>query len=212
MVRIRFLGHAGFLIEDLLIDPFITGNPVAGARVEDLRCSVLCVTHAHHDHLGDALEIALANSSILVSTPEVVERALAKGVKAERMNTGGEIEVKGWRIKMVEAVHSTAAGHAAGFVLTGRGRRIYHGGDTALFSDMRLIGEEGIDIAMLPIGGRYTMDVNDALRAVEMLSPEIVIPMHYNTFPAVRADAEDFRRRCVAARVVILEPGEEKEL
>ena len=136
-----------------------------------------------------------------------------QGIKSEGMNIGGEISIGAWRIKMVPAFHSCSRGNPVGFVLknTEHGRTIYHAGDTALFSDMKLIGNEDIDVALLPIGGRYTMGIEDAVKAVELLNPHVVIPMHYNTFPAIRANAEEFKKKC-ASKVVILNPGEELEI
>ncbi len=210
-MRIKYFGHACFLIDELLIDPFITGNPKCNFKPEEIKCKIICVTHDHQDHLGDAIEIAKNNNATIVAIHEIAQFALSKGVAAEGMNMGGSIKLGDWEIKMVPAFHSSNLGSPAGFVLRKNGKTIYHAGDTCLFGDMKLIGEEGIDIAMLPIGDRYTMGVNDALRAVEFLKPKIVIPMHYATFPVLNQDPTEFAEKC-SVRVEIFEIGEEKEL
>lgn len=213
MMKVTFLGHSGFLLDDLLIDPFLEDNPMAPFGPKDIKAKLVCVTHGHHDHLGDAFEIAKNNNAVLVGVNEIASMALDKGLKAERMNTGGEIKVRDWRIKLTEALHSTDIGHAAGFLLQKDGLRIYHAGDTGLFGDMRLIGEEGIHIAMLPIGGRFTMGVDDAVRAIRLIRPKTVIPMHYGTFPAIDANPHDLAIKAgKEAQVSIMKPGETREL
>lgn len=212
-MKITHFGHSAFLIEDLLIDPFITGNTQCKANAEDIACKIICVTHDHPDHIGDTIDIAKRNDATVVAVHELALGLQKEGVKTEGMNIGGMIEIGDWKIKMVKAEHSADVGRAAGLVLANSqyDKTVYHAGDTGLFGDMVLIGEEGTHIAILPIGGRYTMDETDALRAVDLLQPEIVIPMHYNTFPGIEADAEEFARQCVVP-VEIFHCGEEKEV
>ena len=210
---VRYLGHSAFLIEDLLLDPFLNGNPKCKTTPGEVNCNIICLTHDHDDHIGDAFEIGKRNNAVIVAIHEIAKYAASEGLRTEGMNIGGTITVGDWHIKMVEAQHSSNLGHPAGFILKHRkfGRTIYHAGDTGLFSDMRLIGDEGIDIAMLPIGDRYTMGIKDALRAVDLIRPELVIPMHYGSFPAISVNPEDFKQDC-PVEVEIFKPGEEKDL
>ncbi|MBU2638548.1 MAG: metal-dependent hydrolase [Nanoarchaeota archaeon] len=212
-MKVKYLGHSAFLIGDLLIDPFMTGNPNCREKAKDIKCRVVCVTHDHPDHLGDAFEIAKRNKAVFVAIHELAELAASKGIKSEGMNIGGCITVGGWKIKMVEALHSAGMGHPAGFVLENvkLGKTIYHAGDTGLFSDMKLIRRERIDIAMLPIGDRYTMGIKEAVKAAALLKPKVAVPMHYNTFPVIQANPEDFKKKC-AVKVKIFKSGEEQDL
>ncbi len=227
-MRVQWLGHAAFLVEDrnrVLVDPFIAGNPAAegaGIRAGDLRCDVVCVTHAHSDHYGDAVKIARANRVPLVAIFEVIQRAIADGLPAELaigMNIGGTVRVKETAIHMTNAVHSScfvaggrveAGGTPAGYVLEGS-RRVYHAGDTAVFSDMALICELlQPEVGLLPIGDHFTMGPPSAAKAVELLGVREVIPMHYNTFPMIKQDPTAFRQRVEdrgKAKVHVLEPG-----
>ncbi|MCL7415102.1 MAG: metal-dependent hydrolase [ANME-2 cluster archaeon] len=211
-MNVRYLGHSAFIIEDLLIDPYLSGNPKCMTAPEDIECSIICLTHDHDDHVGDAIEIGKSNNAVIVAIYDLAKDVSSKGARTEGMNIGGTITIGDWDIKMVEALHSSNRGHPAGFILKHRkfNTTIYHAGDTALFSDMRLIGDEGIDIALLPIGDRYTMGIKDALRAVDLIRPERVIPMHYGTTPAISVNPEDFMQDC-PVEVEILKPGEEKE-
>ena len=194
-MKIKYFGHSCFLIDDeLLIDPFISGNPKCPFEPNEIKCKIICVTHDHPDHLGDAFEIAKNNDATIVAIHEIAQEALKRGIKAEGMNIGGEISTCGWKIKMVLALHSSNLGHPAGFVLEKNGKRIYHAGDTGLFGDMRIIGEEGLDLALLPIGDRYTMGTKDAVKAAELLNPNMVIPMHYGTFPVINPSPEEFKK------------------
>ncbi len=212
-MKLKYFGHSAFLIEDLLIDPFLTGNPHCTTETGDVECNIICLTHDHDDHVGDAFEIGKRNNAVIVAIYDFAKDVSSKGVRTEGMNIGGTITVGDWDIKMVEALHSSNKGHPAGFILKHRkfNRTIYHAGDTGLFSDMKLIGDEGIDIAMLPIGDRYTMGIGDAVKAVELIKPGLVIPMHYGTFPAVEVDPEEFKRQC-PVEVEIFQLGEEMDL
>lgn len=212
-MKVQYLGHAGFIIEDLLIDPFIKSNPNCPVKCEDIKCQVICVTHDHFDHLGDTVEIAKQNDATVVAIFELATKIEAEGVKVVGMNIGGTVTVGDWKIKMVEAKHSCELGSPAGFILENvrLGKKIYHSGDTALFSDMRLVGEAGIDIALLPIGDHFTMGTVDAARATEFIQPKLAIPMHYNTFPMIAADPEDMRKR-TSTPIEVFAVGETKEL
>lgn len=210
-MKIKYFGHATFLIDDLLIDPFIKDNPHTDINPADIKCNVICITHKHMDHDADALEIAKANDAPIVAIHELTEAYKSEHPKVEGMNIGGWIAVGGWEIKMVNALHSSEIAEPCGFILKKDGKTIYHAGDTGLFGDMKLIGEEGIDIAMLPIGDRYTMDIKDAIKAAELIKPKVVIPMHYNTFPVIQADPEEFKKQC-PVNTEVFQFNEEKDL
>ncbi|HHY45873.1 MAG TPA: metal-dependent hydrolase [Firmicutes bacterium] len=221
----------------LFFDPWVTGNPVCPVKLEDLgRVDVILVTHGHFDHFGDSLAICRRTGAKLVGSPEVAwyadQKGIARGSQALPMGIGGTIQVGGFIIHMVPALHQTALygeewqaerrfipdGGAAGYVVrTPGGVNVYHAGDTALFSDMRLIAERfSLDVALLPIGGRFTMDPFDAARAVELLRPRVVIPIHYNTNPDLTVDVSEFvqgvKARSPRTEVVVLKPGESVEL
>lgn len=205
-LSIRFLGHSGFQIRhgafDILIDPFLTHNPLAAVRQEDLNPTHIIVSHGHGDHLGDAVAIAKRNGCQVISVHEIAEWLEAKGVNVWGMGTGGGHDFDWGRLSLTLAHHSSSlpdgayGGNPAGLVLEIGGRTIYHAGDTGLFLDMELIGRRfKIDVALVPIGDNYTMGIDDAVMAVEMLRPKLAIPMHYNTFPPIAADPAEFARK-----------------
>ena len=225
MVKVRFLGHAAFYIEGskkILIDPFLNGNPQAAAKPEDFRdVDLILVTHAHGDHLGDAGEIAKLSGAKVVAMYDIANYISEKyrGVETVGMNYG-PTEVDGVKIVQVPAWHSSSdgkysIGNACGYIVEIDGVKIYHAGDTFVFKDMELFAElyGPIDVALLPIGGHFTMGPKEAAKAVELLKPKYVVPMHYNTWPPIAADPEEFKKLVgEKAKVVILKPGEELEL
>ena len=225
MAIIRWLGHAAFYVElgskAILIDPWLTDNPSCPVRPDEIgQVDVVCVSHDHGDHLGDAFDICRRTGAKLVCVYEVGVRAQEEGVKAEQvigMNVGGTVELEGLKITLVPAIHSCSAGVPVGFVIRGDGKAIYHAGDTALFSDMALIGRlyGPLDLALLPVGGYYTMGPPEAAEAVALLKPKAVIPMHYATFPVLVQSADEFvrlvRERAPETKVVALRPGESYE-
>lgn len=214
-VRATYLGHSAVLLEGsrtVVIDPFLTGNPKAARRAEDLkRLDVVIVTHDHEDHIGDAHAIARRTGAAFVGIHELAVAASKAGVEdAEGMNIGGTIDVRGVRVHMTEAQHSAYTGHVAGVVVEFDGKKIHHAGDTGLFSDLKLIAEflGPFDLSFLPIGDRYTMGPASAARAVEYLHPRIVVPIHYGTFPLIEVDPQEFVRLVGRkARVEVLAPG-----
>jgi len=223
VARIKWLGHSAFEIQLMnkfvLIDPWLDGNPKAPVRASDIkRADVVCVTHDHSDHLGDALDICKRTGATFVGVHELSVYAEEKGVKdTVGINIGGSIDVKGISISMVRALHSSIRGTPVGFVIKGEGKTIYHAGDTGLFGDMRLIGEiHRPDIALIPIGGYYTMGDREAAEAVKLVKPSVVIPMHYQTFPVLASSAKGFtkivREMLPEVNVVVLEPGEAYQL
>ncbi len=206
-MKIKFLGHSAFLIDDLLIDPFIKKNPLCPVKVGDINCKIICVTHEHWDHLGDAFEIAKKNKATVVGITDITKKADDKKLKTEQMNIGGSVNVGEWQITLVPATH---LGNAGGFILK-KEKTIYHSGDTGLFMDMMLIGEHNIDVALLPIGGRYTMDIEQAVEACKLLKCKKAIPMHYDTWDAIKVDPIEFKNKA-PCEVVILKPGETYEV
>ena len=227
-VKITWLGHSAFLLKaekKVLIDPFISGNPLAPCSPEELDPDIIAVTHGHRDHLGDTIEIGKRTGCRIISIHEVANYIKSKGVFAEGMNKGGTVHVEGIALTMTEALHSSSidasgfsfdGGCPAGFVIGIGGRSIYHAGDTGVFGDMRLIGElYEPELALLPIGDRFTMGIKEAVKAVELIRPEIVVPMHYSTFDVIKQDPEEFKRAVEAkvdTKVIIMRPGESIEL
>ena len=221
-VKITWLGHAAFLIEGsrkVLIDPFISGNPSSPVKPTDLKPDVIAVTHGHGDHVGDAVEIAKECGCPIVCIHELSRILGSEGVEAIGMNIGGTAVVRDVAFTMTPALHSAdvevngniiSAGCAAGFVVELDGVKIYHAGDTGVFYDMKLIGElYNPDVALLPIGGWYTMGPREAAKAVELIKPKVAIPMHYGTFPVINGSPEEFRELASKyCEVVVLKPGE----
>lgn len=219
MVKIRWLGHAACEIEMngkiVLIDPWLDGNPKAAVKASDIKkADIVCVTHDHMDHLGDAFQICKRTGATFVGTYELGTHARENGVKeVVGINVGGTADVKGIKVSMMQAIHTSGKGVAVGFIIKGEEKTIYHAGDTAVFGDMKLIGEiYHPDIAMLPIGGYYTMGAEEAAEAVKLIQPKIVIPIHYGTFPVLASTAEEFiknvKERAPKVKVIALNPGE----
>ncbi len=225
MPSVTFHGHSCFMVEGggkrILIDPFLSDNPQATVRADDIACDFIIITHAHGDHFGDALAIAKRTGATIISNFEIHNYCVARGVKsAHPLHIGGAFDFPFGRVKLTIAHHGSSfpdgsyGGNPAGALLTVGGKKIYHTGDTALTLDMKLVGDEGIDLAMLPIGGNFTMDVTDAVRAVEFIRPAVAIPMHYDTFDVIKADPQAFKRALAGkgTKCVILAPGESWEL
>lgn len=220
-MKIRFLGHAAFSVHldsgrHLLIDPFLTGNPSASAKLDDFPdVDLVLLTHDHDDHgPADAVELCKKSGATLVSSYEIAKWGEEQGLTVEPMGIGGKIDLDGLVVHMVNAQHSTRRGRAAGFVLESDGQTVYFAGDTGLFGDMKLFGEQwDLDLAVLPVGDRFTMGPESAARAVDMLRPKHVIPCHYGTFPIILPDASKFVELAGdLARIHALAPGETLEL
>lgn len=227
-MKITYYGHSALLVETeevkVIIDPFLSGNPNSGISPDELSVDAVLLTHGHSDHFGDALEIAAKNDCPIFAVYELAEYCRIKGAEVKHMNTGGSHSYKGITVKYTQAFHSSSitegdtwiyAGQPAGILLTIRGKTLFHAGDTALFGDMRLIGERNaIDIAALPIGDMLTMGPDDALLAARWLRADKVVPLHYNTFPAIAQDGAEFcdRLRQEGIQGYPLQAGESVEI
>jgi L-ascorbate metabolism protein UlaG (beta-lactamase superfamily) len=219
---LTWLGHSAWLIETsgkrLLVDPFFTGNPAAVIKADDVKADFILVSHGHGDHVGDTVAIARRTGALVIANYEITAWLEKQGVAhVHPMNTGGGRDFPFGNLKLTIAHHTSMlpdganGGCPCGFLIRlVDGRKIYHAADTGLFYDMKLIGEEGIDLAILPIGDNFTMGPDDAVRAVKLLEPKKVIPTHYNTWELIAQDAAMWAARVRAetkAEPVVLEPG-----
>ena len=224
MIKYTYYGHASFLLDDgtskVLTDPFLTGNPLAAIQADDVECDYILLTHAHGDHLGDAPAIAKRTGAMVLGIPEVLDVCLQaeSDIKTHGMNIGGSIKLPFGKVRMTMALHSSgvAGGIACGYVIQIGGINVYFAGDTALFSDMKLIGQKDpLDYAVLPIGDNYTMGLEDAALAAQWLNTKNVIPIHYNTWPVIAQEAGRYKEvteGMTRAAVHIVEPGGTLEL
>ena len=224
--RLRWLGHAALLLESngvhLLIDPFFTDNPKAAAKANEVPADFILVSHGHGDHVGDAIDIAKRTGATVICNYEISEWFGKKGIKAHGMQHGGGHDFPFGRVKLTLAFHGSMlpdgsnGGNPCGFLIRFKdGKTVYDAADTGLFGDMKLIGEEGIDLACLPIGDNYTMGPDDALRAVTFLNPKKVVPIHFDTFPVIAQDANSWANRVrqeTKSKPVILNPGDWTEV
>jgi L-ascorbate metabolism protein UlaG (beta-lactamase superfamily) len=221
-VDVRYLGHSCFELSaggaTVLVDPFLSDNPKAAASAEEVQPDVILLTHGHFDHIGDTVDIAKRVGAPVVAIAEVANEIGGQGVEVFDPNLGGTVQFDwGW-VKLVPAWHTavTPSGtpHTpAGLLIHIGDRLVYHLGDTCLFSDLQLIARRGdkVDLALVPIGGHYTMDRYDAVTACEFIAADTVIPIHYDTFPPIETDAEAFKadvEGTTDSKVVILAPGE----
>ena len=218
---VRFLGHACFTLSDgdstVLIDPFLTGNPAAAVSADDVEATTLLLTHGHADHVGDTVAIAKRTGAPVVAITELAGELGEEGLEVNDCNLGGTATFDwGWA-KLVPAWHTSTTPKGtvntpAGLLINFKDTIVYHLGDTALFSDLQLVGKRHpIDIALICIGGHYTMDRHDAVDAADFVGAKTIIPCHYNTFPPIQTDAAAFQtdvEQALDATVVVLEPGQ----
>lgn len=224
---VSFHGHSVVKIKTgdftILIDPFISGNDLTDLIAANEKPNVILLTHGHNDHVGDTVAIAKANDSLVIAPFELAEFLEWQGVRTHGMHIGGAYQFEFGKVKFTQAFHGSSfvtekneivyTGMPAGILFSAEGKTIYHAGDTALFSDMKLIGERHpIDLAFLPIGDNFTMGIEDAAYAVELLKPQAVVPIHYNTFPPIKQDPNEFKKLVKNASVHIWEAGQGTEM
>ena len=221
--KLTWLGHAALGLETgghkLIVDPFFTGNPAASLAAETVEVDFILISHGHGDHVGDSIDIAKRTGAMVISNFEIATWFAGKGVeKTHGQQHGGGFKHPFGYLKLTLAFHGSAlpdgsnGGNPCGFLLTTNDRqKIYLAQDTGLFGDMKLIGEEGLDLAVIPIGDNFTMGPEDALRAVKLLQPKVVIPIHYNTWDLIAQDAHAWAQRVeqeTSTKAVVLQPGE----
>ncbi len=224
-MKLTFLGHSVLLIEEGnfkgLVDPFITGNSLCKISVDELvGITHIFVTHGHSDHLGDTVNIAKSNEALVITNAEIAAYLGKFKLRTHAMHIGGRTKFDFGTVKMTNALHGSGisdngniicGGNPGGFVIEVNGRKVYHAGDTGLTYDMKLLEDENIDVAFLPIGGNYTMDIDDAVKAADFIKAKAVVPMHYNTFGLVNADPQIFKDKA-ASNVVILGINESMDI
>ena len=223
-MNIRFLGHAAFSLEaggtTVLIDPFLTGNPKAAASADEVKADAILLTHGHPDHYGDIVDIAKRTGATVVAITELaheLSEELGQDHAVFDPNMGGTVTLDWGSVRVVPAWHTSTTPKGtvntpAGLLIELGGKRVYHMGDTCLFSDLQLVKRYGrIDVAIMPIGGHYTMDRFDAVVAAEWVGADTIIPCHYGTFPPIETDAQAFKsdvENATESKVVVLAPGE----
>ncbi len=225
MLKITYMGHSAVLLSDgtheVAIDPFLTGNPLASAKPEDISPKFIVLSHGHGDHLGDTIELAKKNDAMVIATYELANYCSNNGVgKVHHMNTGGSFTFPFGKVTLTVAFHSSSTpdgrymGDPNGLIIEMGGKTLYHAGDTALFSDMKLIGESRtIDVMLVPAGDNFTMGVDEAAKAVAFVKPKMAVPIHYNTFPVIEINPDDFLKKLPSdVEGKILKPGDRLEL
>lgn len=225
-IKITWYSHACLMIEtdktNLIVDPFISGNPLSPVNADEIAVDYILLSHGHGDHLGDTVEIAKRTGATVISNFEIQNWLVKQGVKnTHPQHIGGGFDYPWGRVKLTIAHHGSGlpdgsyGGNPCGFLFYIQGKKIYHACDTGLFYDMKLIGEEGIDLAILPIGDNFTMGPDDALRAVKLIEPLQVVPIHYDTFDMIKQDPHawaDKVEKETSAKVTVLKPGDYLEL
>lgn len=225
-MKLKYFSHSAFQITTdsgkiILIDPFLDDNPTSPVKSNEICADYIVLTHAHGDHLGDSFKIAKRCNSMFICVNELADYCIAKGFKAHNMHIGGSYVFDFGKVKFTIAHHGSAtpdgkyAGEPAGVILSIDNKNIYNTGDTGLFYDMKFIGElNHINYMLLPIGNNFTMGIDDAVKAVELTNPDVAIPMHYNTFPVIIADPNEFKIKIenLNKKCIVLEYGQEIQL
>ncbi len=223
--QLTWYGHATLGLQTngykLLIDPFFEGNPSAPLSADNAEADFILISHGHGDHVGDAVAIARRTGATVISNFEIASWVEKQGIKVHPQHIGGGFKHPFGYLKLTLALHGSAlpdgsyGGNPCGFLLTTNdGKKIYAAQDTGLFGDMKLIGEEGLDVAVIPIGDNFTMGPDDALRAVYLLQPKVVVPIHYSTWDLIAQDPHAWAQRVeqeTNIKVVVLSPGESLE-
>jgi L-ascorbate metabolism protein UlaG (beta-lactamase superfamily) len=224
--KFTWYGHAALGLETdghkLVVDPFFNGNPAASTTPEAVEADFILISHGHGDHVGDAVAIAQRTKALVISVNEIAIWFRKQGIESHGQHVGGAFNYPFGHLKLTLALHGSelpdgsSGGNPCGFLLTTKdGKKIYMAQDTGLFGDMKLIGEEGIDLAVLPIGDNFTMGPDDALRAVKMIQPKAVIPIHYDTWDLIAQDPHAWAERIqkeTDTKPVVLKPGESYSL
>ena len=217
-MKLTYLGHSAFIIQtdthNIIIDPFIKDNPLCKIDLHELpKIHYILITHGHSDHIGDTVEIARRHNSIVICNFEIAQYLDKYNINYHAMHIGGRTSTEFGKVKMTPAIHGSSitegthiiyAGVACGFLIEIENVKLYHAGDTALTYDMKLLEKEAIDYAILPIGGNFTMDLEDSLQALEMIRPKKAIPMHYNTFELIKEDPNRFKSPL--CEVIVMNP------
>ena len=227
-MRVTYFGHSCFLVETagarLVLDPYLSENPHGIVDPAGVPCDFVLCSHAHEDHICDALDLARQHRATIVAPYELAEHFAAQGGPTLDLMPGGGVDLPWGRIQMTPALHSSALefgdgkthsmGVASGYLIKAAGLTVYHAGDTALFGDMSLIGRHGLDLALIPIGDFYTMGPADAIEALNLLHPKLAVPMHYNSSEKIRQDPQAFATHAAIAghTVRVITPGESFEL
>jgi L-ascorbate metabolism protein UlaG (beta-lactamase superfamily) len=224
MPRLTYLGHAAFAVAGtkarIVIDPFLSGNPLATIGPEEIKADYVLLTHGHNDHLGDGIDIAKANNATIIAPNELAIYCADKGAQTHPMHIGGAHQFPFGRVKLTIAHHGSVApdgtytGNPCGFLITMDGKTLYHPGDTGLFYDMKLIGQMNkIDVALLPIGDNFTMGIEDAVTAAEFLQAGLSVPMHFKTFEVIDVEPAEFVEKVKAGgrQAQVLPIGESLE-
>ena len=213
-MKIKFYGHAGIRIEDdlvMLIDPWLNGNPFATIKAEDIiKADYIIATHNHFDHVSDIPLIAKNTGATVVGIVETVEELATKGCeKTIGCNIGGTVKLKGLELVFTNAFHSMSS-NPSGVIVFYKNKTIYHAGDTGLFGDMELIGDMyPLDLAFLPVGGHFTMGLNEAKKAIQLLRPKKIVPIHYNTFDIIKQNVDENLVKESSSQLFIMKPGQQ---